>query len=364
MKNSPVIINVCRGSLVESSHRGAIAIVNADGELCAGVGDESLVTFMRSTAKPIQALPLVASGAADRFGITTSELAVMVGSHSGEAIHTKQVSSILEKIGLNTSNLRCGVHLPSDWSAQTAIENSHESVLRNNCSGKHAGMLAQCVAGGYDETTYESPAHPVQQEIKRTFSLLAGIDSKKIRIGIEACGVPVFGLSVAQMAQVYAKLVNPAGLESKLQAACRRIVAAMLDYPELVAGTTNRICTDIMRVAGRAVIAKAGAEAVYALGVLPCDLYPTGLGITFKIEDGSERAVSTVAVEILNQLGLLSDGQREMLSIWHHKSVKDFRGETVGEIKPSFKLKFYDLRSKSPAWRAQDSQVAKQSAIK
>lgn len=349
MKNSPVIVNVCRGSLVESRHRGAIAVLNANGVLCAGVGDESLVTFMRSTAKPIQALPLVTGSAADRFGLTTLDLAVMVGSHSGEDIHTRQVLAILEKIGLNASNLRCGTHSPLDWSAQTAIENSPESVLRNNCSGKHAGMLAQCIAGGYDKTNYESPIHPVQQEIKRTLSLLAGIDSEKIYMAVEACGVPVFRLSITQMALVYARLVNPSGLEPKLQAACRRIVVAMLDYPELVAGTINRICTDIMRVTGRAVIAKAGAEAVYALGVLPCDLYPTGLGIAFKIEDGSERAVSSVAVEILDQLRLLSDEQRGILSGWHHKSVKNFRGENVGEIKPIFKLEFYDAHHKFTA---------------
>src|SRR5581483_6493253 len=307
MSQQPILVEVTRGPITESIHRGCIAVVEPDGNVIARVGDTSFVTYMRSTAKPIQMLPLIINGGADRFGFTEAELAVMAASHSGEPIHTEQVASVLNRIGLDKSYLHCGVHVPFDKTVQAELAGRTPDVLQNNCSGKHSGMLAQCMAGGFDPVNYESPDHPIQRQIKNTLATLAGIHENEIKIGIDGCSAPVFGMPVVAMARAYARLVNPAGLDSTLSAACKRVVTAMLDHPELIAGTNNRVDTDIMKIGDHTVIAKVGAEGVYTMGVLPSEKYPNGLGIAIKIEDGNDRATAPSAIETLDQLGLLNE---------------------------------------------------------
>jgi len=340
MSEQPVLIEATRGRIAESYHRGCVAVVESDGDVVASSGSITSTTFMRSTAKPIQMLPLLVSGAADRFGFTESELAIMAASHSGEPIHTAQVESILSKIGLDKSYLHCGVHLPFDKHVQQELGGRTPDVLQNNCSGKHSGMLAQCVAGGYDPANYESPDHPIQIEIRRTIALFAGVTVNEIEIGVDGCSAPVFGIPVQAMARAYAQFVNPVNLDQKYQSACKRVVDAMLNHPELVAGTRNRVDTDIMKVCDHSVIAKVGAEGVYAMGVLPNKKYPNGLGIAIKIEDGNDRATGPAAVETLDQLGLFSESQQGQLSCWQERSIKNHSGSFVGELRPAFELDF------------------------
>ena len=340
MSEQPVLVEATRGRIAESYHRGSIAVVEPDGDLVASAGHVDLVTYMRSTAKPIQMLPLLISGAADRFGFTESELAIIAASHSGEPIHTEQVESILQKIGLDKSNLHCGVHPPFDKQTQQKLAGQTPDVLQNNCSGKHSGMLAQCVAGGYPVDNYESPDHPIQVEIRKTIALFCGVDADSIEIGVDGCSAPVFGVPVSAIARAYAQLVNPVKLGRKYQEACKRVVDAMLNHPELVAGTRNRVDTDIMRVCDHSVIAKVGAEGVYAMGILPNRKYKNGLGIAIKIEDGNDRATAPAAVETLDRLGLLSESQQGQLSCWQERSIKNHSGSFVGELRPAFELDF------------------------
>lgn len=337
------LVEVRRGPIVESRHRGHVAAVDGDGHLAASIGEPETVTYLRSSAKPFQALPLVTSGAADRFGFTEIELAVACGSHSGQDIHAETVAGMLRKIGLDESFLKCGVHEPFDreTAERLRVRGEQPSVVRNNCSGKHMGMLALALQLGAPPEIYDHPDGPVQRAILRAVSQLSGVAVEDIAVGTDGCGVPVFGMSVRAMALMYARLVAPpAEFDGTTRRACERIVAAMTARPEMVGGTTERFDTEVMRAARGRVVSKIGAEGVYTAGVLPCEAWPRGLGLAFKIEDGEDRrARSTIAIESLRQLGVLDKNVREALAAYSSFPVKNHRGDIVGEIQPSFELR-------------------------
>jgi L-asparaginase II len=336
MIDLPVLVENIRGPLVESRHRGCIAVVQPDGRVFAKAGDISHVTFMRSTAKPIQALPLLTSGSFDRFGLAATELAVVVSSHSGEPIHTREVWSFLRKLGLDTSYLRCGVHAASDWGAEGKVGGASLDVLQNNCSGKHAGMLAQCLAEGAELARYEQPEHVVQQRILDCVALLTR--TRTIEIGVESCTVPTFAVSVGALALAYSRLVNPRELPAHLRSACNRVIQAMLDYPELVGGTEGRSCTQLMNAYGRTLIAKEGAEGVYALAILPSNDFPHGLGIAVKIEDGDNAAAVITVLETLRQLSPQPHVHPEQIDTALNGQLRSFRGTVVGHRRAIFRL--------------------------
>jgi L-asparaginase II len=337
------LVEVRRGPIVESRHRGHVAAVDGAGNLAASLGEPETVTYLRSSAKPFQALPLVTSGAADRFGFTDVELAVACGSHSGQDLHAETVAGMLRKIGLDESFLKCGVHEPFDRETAERLRARGErpTVLRNNCSGKHTGMLALALHLGAPPETYDRPEGRVQQAILRAVSLLSGVAVGDVVLGTDGCGVPVFGVRVRAMALMYARLAAPpAEFDETTRRACLRIAAAMNAHPEMVGGTTERFDTEVMRAARGRVVSKIGAEGVYTAGVLPCELWPRGLGLAFKIEDGEDRrARSTIAIESLRQLDVLDENAREALAPYSSFPVKNHRGEIVGEIRASFKLK-------------------------
>jgi L-asparaginase II len=339
------LVEVRRGPIVESRHRGHIAAVDGEGSLVASLGEPETVTYLRSSAKPFQALPVVTSGAADRFGFTDIELAVACGSHSGQDIHAETVAGMLKKIGLDESFLKCGVHEPFDRETAARLRERGEqpSVLRNNCSGKHTGMLALALQLGAPPEIYDRPDGPVQRTILRAVSQLSGVAVEGVAIGTDGCGVPVFGMSVRAMALMYARLVAPpvaVGLDETTRRACVRIVAAMSAHPEMVGGATERFDTEVMRAARGRVVSKIGAEGVYTAGVLPCEAWPRGLGLAFKIEDGEDRrARSTIAIESLRQLDVLDENARETLAPYSRFPVKNHRGDIVGEIQPTFELR-------------------------
>jgi L-asparaginase II len=337
------LVEVRRGSITESRHRGHIAAVDADGQVAAHLGALETVTYLRSSAKPHQAIPLIASGAAARFGFTDREIAVACASHSGEPIHTETVAAMLRKIGLEASALKCGTHEPFSREAtrQMRARGEKPNVLQNNCSGKHTGMLALALHLGAPAETYDEPDNPAQLMIGRTVAQFSGVPVEDIAVGVDGCGVPVFGITVRAMALMYARLVAPPEeYDHDTREACRRVVSAMTSHPEMVGGTTERLDTEMMRAAHGRLISKVGAEGVYTVGVLPSERWPRGLGLALKIEDGEDRrARPTVVIEALRQLGVLTGEALEAVKPYASFPVHNHRGDTVGEVRASFQLK-------------------------
>jgi L-asparaginase II len=337
------LVEVSRGSITESRHRGHIIAVDADGRIIAELGSPQIVTYLRSSSKPHQAIPLVATGAADRFGFTEKEVAIACASHNGEAIHTETVARMLKKIGLGMDALKCGVHEPYSMEAARELRERGEqpTVLHNNCSGKHTGMLALALHLGAPIETYDEPSNPVQLNIVRRIGQFSGVPVEDIAVGIDGCGVPTFGVTVRAMALMYARLVSPpVDFDEATRVACGRIVSAMTEYPEMIGGRAERLDTVIMQAARGRLISKVGAEGVYTAGVLPCDEWPRGLGLALKIEDGEDRrARPTVVIESLRQLGVLEDGALEAVKPYASFSIENRRGDHVGEVNASFELK-------------------------
>ena len=337
------LVEVKRGGLTESRHRGHVVAVEPDGNVVAFLGAPHLVTFLRSAAKPFQALPLLVSGAAERFGFTDREVALACASHNGEPIHTELATSMLEKIGLGPEALKCGVHEP--YSAEVAQQlrerGEAPNVLQNNCSGKHAGMLALALHLDAPTETYVRPEHPVQVAIGKTVAQFADVAVQDLAVAVDGCAVPVFGMTVKAMALMYARLVSPpAEFDELTRRACERIVRVMSAYPELIGGTSDRLDTTIMRAAPRRLVSKVGAEGVYTAGINPCEEWPRGLGLALKIEDGDDRrARPTVVVESLRQLGVLKDESLEAVARYAFFPVTNRPGDVVGEIRAQFDMK-------------------------
>jgi L-asparaginase II len=336
------LVEVRRGSITESRHRGHIVACDGDGQIIAQLGAPHTVTYLRSSSKPHQAIPLVATGAADRFGFTEKEVAISCASHNGEQIHTETVARMLEKIGLDESALKCGAHEPYSAEAARALRERGEqpTQLHNNCSGKHAGMLALALHLNAPTETYDQPDNSVQLNIVRRVSQFSGVAVEDIAVGIDGCGVPTFGVTVRAMALMYARLVAPPhDFDDETRQACRRIVSAMSNYPEMIGGRAERLDTVIMRAARGRVISKVGAEGVYTAGVLPSEEWPRGLGLAFKIEDGEDRrARPTVVIESLRQLGVLTGESLEAVRPYASFPIHNRRGDHVGEVSASFKL--------------------------
>ncbi|MBK6798462.1 MAG: asparaginase [Acidobacteria bacterium] len=341
--SSEILIEVTRGSMVESVHRGFIVAVDGGGNPVAGLGDINVTTYFRSAAKPFQSIPLISSGAADHFQLNSKEIAVINGSHSGEPVHLEVVRSILHKTGIDESALMCGSHMPFDdvTARQLRSESRHASVLHNNCSGKHAGMLALARFLGEKLDDYIDPAHPIQRKILEVVALFAGVPAGSITIAVDGCSAPVFGMSIASMARSYARLAacDQTDFEEDLKSAARRVVDSMIEFPEMVGGHRNRLDTDLMKAAKGQVISKVGAEGVQLLGVKPCNRYPMGLGIAIKIEDGDiRRARDPVVLETLRQLGILDEDQLTGLSRFAHAKIHNHRRLDVGELRTCFKI--------------------------
>ena len=335
---SEILAEVVRGETVESIHRGHLIVVDGAGETLCSLGNPETVTFWRSSAKAFQAIPFLRNGAADAFGYTEKEIALACGSHSGERIHTETARQMLEKIGLSETDLQCGAHLPFDEkrAAEMLKAGEEPTQLHNNCSGKHAAMLAFCVHANIDIATYEQLEHPLQQAILECVAEFTDVPAGAIKIGIDGCAAPNFAVPVSAMAKAFARLVvPPPDYDEATKIACRRIVSAMLDFPEMIGGT-ERLDTMLMREAHGRLISKIGAEGVYSAAVLPSEKYPKGLGIALKIEDGDDkRARAVVLIELLRQLGIFGE---ETLKEYSPLPIKNRRGNWVGETRACFDL--------------------------
>jgi L-asparaginase II len=341
------LVEVWRGPIVESRHRGHLTAVDGGGHTVAALGSPETVTYVRSSGKPFQAMPVIVSGAADHFGFTEQEIAIACGSHSGEPIHVETVQSMLRKIGLDETALKCGIHEPfsAEVARQLVRNQQAPSVLQNNCSGKHAAMLALALHLGAPTDSYDDWRHPVQQTITRTVSEFSEIPFDQIAIGVDGCGAPVFGVPVRSMALMYARLVAPPdSFNAVTRNACRRIVTAMIDFPEMVGGSRDRLDTELIKAGKGRLISKIGAEGVYTVGVLPGDKWPHGLGLALKIEDGDDhRARPPAVIEALRQLDVLSQHELVALASYAPTVIKNRRGERVGETRAAFTLEICSL---------------------
>jgi L-asparaginase II len=336
--NSEILTKVIRGNTIESIHRGHIIVLDGDGREIFSLGNPEFITFSRSAIKPFQAIPFLLSGAAERFGFLENEIALACASHSAEKIHVAIAAKMLEKIGLSETDLRCGWHYPfHPESAHLLIQKCEKpNQLHNNCSGKHAAMLAFAKQVGADLQTYEHIENPIQQQIFTIISEFTEIPKDEINLGIDGCAAANFALSLRGMARSFAKLVfPPKGFDDELREACRRIVAAMMNYPELIGGT-ERLDTLVMQAASGKMIGKVGAEGLWLCGILPSPKWKRGLGIALKIEDGEDLRARTVAgIELLRQLEVLkADDLRDLSPM----PVKNWRGDVVGRVEASFNL--------------------------
>jgi len=328
------LVETTRGAARESLHHGAVVVVDRSGRVRYRAGDPDLGLFLRSSAKPLQAIPLVESGGADRFGLSERELAVTCGSHAAEPEHLAAVRSLLSKAGLDEGALQCGAHAPGDpaQAAALAREGRAPTAIHNNCSGKHAGMLAACRARGWPIETYRAPEHPLQQEIAGLVSEFSGISRSAMVLGTDGCGVPTFRMTVAQVALAFAKLADPSGMPAPRAEAARRLTRAMTAHPVLVSGT-GRLNAVLMEAMGDRLFAKTGAEAVFGIGLLE-----QGWGIGMKIEDGNNRGMGAVVLDTLRQLELAAPADLASLAAHHHPAIRNHEGRVVGEIRPVFAL--------------------------
>ncbi|WP_078543800.1 asparaginase [Litchfieldia alkalitelluris] len=328
------LVNVLRGNHIESSHRGHVAVVDADGRLLYYAGNPEKVVYARSSMKPIQTIPVVETGAADRYEFKDDDLSLCCASHNGESFHTDRVLDILARTGLEIDALQCGTH-PPRWEEtykKLILAGEQVTPLYNNCSGKHSGMLATAKHMGEDIDSYYLLDHPVQQRILDAVSEMCNYPREQIEIGIDGCGVPVHGLPLKNIALGFAKMANTSQLSASRAETSKRIITAMMNAPEMVGGT-ERFCSDFMKVGNGRFFGKVGAEAVYCVGDLK-----TGLGIAVKIEDGNARAVYPAIVHVLAELDLLSEEQQEGLASYYRPSLENARKEKIGELVPDFKL--------------------------
>lgn len=318
-------VQIRRGSIVESRHRMQLAACDAGGRMVAETESASTVTTFRSAAKPFQLLPLVERGHADRWKFSEAELAVMAASHTGTPAHLDLVRAILARIGGDESQLACGFHEPVDADALRDFRENHRppSPLYNNCSGKHAGMLAMCIAEGWPVAGYEKPEHPLQQLLHRTVASVCGTTPERVPVAIDGCSVCVFALPLSAMALGYARLASN-GSDARARALAR-IRAAMMAHPWATGGA-GRFSTALMESA-RGLVAKGGAEGLECVG------WPSReMGIAIKCEDGAARAMSPATIAALAHLGALDEAELARLGSWSMPLVHNAAGLEVGAV--------------------------------
>ncbi|MGB2894865.1 MAG: asparaginase [Anaerolineales bacterium] len=332
------MVDISRGGIVESSHRVVAAVANVHGEVMARWGNADFITFLRSSAKPFQGMPLVESGAAAHFGLSEQELAIVCASHAGTDKHIEVTNSILRKIGLSEADLQCGTHTPYDnsTSRKLIIAGKKPSPIHHNCSGKHAGMLA---AARYLEApikTYLEPDHPVQQQILQTFSEMVSMAADDIIVGIDGCSAPNFAVPLQNTATAFARLMDPGQFSEKRADSCRAIVSAMTAYPEMVSDE-GRFDTLLMQVTSAQLLSKGGAEGFQGIGIPPESLGPgsPALGVALKVIDGDlgSRARSVATIAVLEALGVLSEEERQLLKHFDTRPILNQSGMRVGEIR-------------------------------
>jgi len=320
------------GEIVDLHHYGHIVVADVNGKILWQLGDPNRITYSRSSAKPMQAIPVVESGALDVYGITEKELAVMCASHNSEGFHAEAVLSILKKAGLDENYLQCGTHYPLAVHMENKFraEGIVPKTVHSNCSGKHSGMLVTAKVLNESLDDYYLPSHPLQKRITDTIAEICEYPADKIVIGCDGCGVPVHAMPLYKFAQGYAKMSKPETLAGERENTVRRITSAMTDYPEMIAGTTS-FDTELMQAFGDRLFSKNGASAFYAIG-----LKGKGLGIVMKMEDGNSNIIPLAVLETLVQIGEITAD--EALNLPNFKGLlntnhkKELIGKTVTDF--------------------------------
>jgi len=333
MRN-PVLVEVRRGTQVESRHSGAVTVVDADGGTVFSLGDVATPVYPRSAVKALQALVMVESRAADRFKFGDEELALACASHSGEPAHVEGVTRMLERAGLSRSALACGTHWPLNQPAAQALARAggEPSALHNNCSGKHAGFVCAACALGVDHRGYVEPAHVVQREVKARLEQLTGTSIADERRAVDGCSVPTWAIPLRELALAFARFTSGQGLSPERSKAARRLMAACAAKPWFVAGS-GRFCTGVMEHFRERVFVKTGAEGVFC-GALP----GVGLGIAVKCDDGGTRAAEVAMAAMIARF-LPCEGRDQMvLGRYLRPTLRNWNGLTVGAIAPTSEL--------------------------
>jgi L-asparaginase II len=330
VKQPTVLCEITRGDRVESLHYGAIAVVDRDGNLVHSIGDPDLFLYFRSSAKPFQAIPVVESGAADRFGFTPGDLALCCASHHAEYGQQQQVLAMLAKLGLDDSALQCGAPLPSDEAEMAKVISGERPVspLQCDCSGKHTGMIATCLQLGYPIDDYLNPDHPLQVQIRTLVAEVCHVRPDNLVLATDGCSLPTFGSTLRSFARSYAELAQPRVHETALN----RLREAMIAVPENVSGQ-NSLVTDLMKVGAGRIVAKSGAEGLICLG-----LPEEGLGIAIRVLDGSFRSHPVIVAQVLKDLGVLSDSELDLLIPEDDIVIFNHNRRRVGRRRASFSL--------------------------
>jgi L-asparaginase II len=345
------VLEVTRGVVVESLHYGAIAVATPDGELLAGYGDPDSLTFLRSSAKPFQALPLIESTALAHFGLSARQLAVICASHSGTDEHVSVVASIHARVGLSETDLQCGTHPPDDPATRRRMQAQQQAAtpIRHMCSGKHSGMLTLTRHLDAPLGDYLDPRHPTQQLILQALAEMAGLSIEQIAVATDGCSAPTFALPLRAAARAFARLADPVGMGEARRAACEQVFSAMVGYPAMVHGV-GEFDTRLMEVAGGAILCKRGAEGYCGMSLRP-GAWGRGspaVGVAIKIADGDlgrrsdvppgNRAATRVALKTLADLRALDSAQLEALAEFGPQPVTNKRQLTVGWMRPCFSL--------------------------
>jgi L-asparaginase II len=336
------LVELTRGILVESVHFGAAAVVDAAGKLLMGFGDVQLVTFMRSSAKPFQALPFIERSGHRTFGLTPPEIALTCASHAGTDEHVRVLQGIQAKVGITEADLQCGAHPITHEETLEAMHLRGEKPTpnRHNCSGKHTGMLAHAKLRGLDTDSYLNPGHPIQANILQAVAEMCVLAPETIELGTDGCSAPNFAIPLYNAALGFARLCDPSGLPGGRAEACRVITDAMTAHPEMVAGP-GKFDTLLMGTCRGRIVSKAGAEGFQCIGILPGVLAPAspGIGIAIKVADGDSagRARPVIALEILRRLGAVTAGELDILKPFGpQKPLQNWRKLAVGEMRPAF----------------------------
>ncbi|OWV88235.1 asparaginase [Rhizobium sp. N122] len=326
---NPVAVEVTRGLLVESRHRGAVAVVDGDGELVFSLGDIDAAVFPRSACKAMQALPLVESGAVDAYGFGDKELALACASHNGEDEHVALAASMLARAGRDAGALKCGAH----WSmSQKVLIHQARTLdaltaLHNNCSGKHAGFICACCHQDIDPKGYVGYQHPLQVEIRATMESLTGAVLGAESCGTDGCSIPTYAVPLRSLAHGFAKMATGVGLEPLRAKASRRLIEACMAEPFYVAGS-GRACTKLMQIAPGRIFVKTGAEGVF------CAAIPEkGIAIALKCEDGATRAAEAMVAATLARFFETEDEIHAALTAFAATSMRNWNGIHVGDVR-------------------------------
>ncbi|WP_193366990.1 asparaginase [Pelagibius marinus] len=333
---NPLLVEVTRGTQVESRHRAALAVVDTAGKVVLAAGDHERPVYARSAIKSLQAIALVESGAADAFDVSEPELALACASHSGEPRHVETTTAWLARLGLSAHDLECGPQLPGYEPALIKLLASGGTATRahNNCSGKHSGFLTLAKHLGVPTRGYVNYEHPVQQRILGVLESMTGLDLGDAPRGIDGCGIPVVGIPLGNMALAMARLGAPDDQPEARQAACARLRKAVAAHPFMVAGT-GRFDTRVMELTGEKALTKTGAEGVY------CAAFPElGLGAAIKVDDGAGRAAEILMGRLLSHFGILDAAQATALGGLFTEPVLNRAGLTVGEVRPAATIPF------------------------